>query len=208
MRVLLTTAIILSASTALAKPNSMFRAWTKVGTEWTFERTVNEPGNEPAINQETWTVQEVEKYGKNAARIVFVVLELEPRERYHQVEYFIQGNEFYDIHWLDRLRPNPTASPEEAAKMIPLLDVKKVNKKATVTRYPDDAMAFVRHAKLARFKATNGKSYRNVMHATRNRGETFPTDKWWIDARKGPIQMELHFPVSSGGGTVTWKRLR
>ena len=200
-------AISLIAPTLFAKPNAAFRSMTKVGSEWNFERTVNEPGKGPAVNTETWTVEEVEKFGKNAARIVFVVTELTPRERYHQVEYLVQGNQFFDIHWLDRLRPNPTASPEEAAKMIPLFDVKKASKKPVITRYVEDALAFVRYIRIDRFKATNGKTYRNVVHAVRNRGETFPTGKWWFDKKKGLVQMELHFPVSSGGGTVTWKRM-
>ena len=181
----LVLALSLVASLALAKPNAAFRSLTKVGAEWSFERTINEPGKGPLVNTETWTVEEVEKFGKNAARVVFVVTELTPRERYHQVEYLVQGNAFYDIHWLDRLRPNPTASPEEAAKMIPLFDVKKAGKKPVVTRYVEDALAYVRYLRLDRFKATNGKTYRNVIQAERNRGDTFPTDKWWFDKKKG-----------------------
>jgi hypothetical protein len=204
----LAVAILLSASIAIAKPNAAFRTLTKLGTEWTFERTMNEPGKGPLVNMETWTVQEVEKFGKNAARVVFVVVELTPRERYHQVEYFVQGNEFFDVHWLDRLRPNPNATLEQAAKMIPLFDVKKASKKPQITRYVEDALAYVRYVKLGRFKASNGKTYRSVIHSERNRGDTFPTDKWWFDTKKGLVQMELHFPGSSGGGTVTWKRTR
>ena len=132
----------------------------------------------------------------------------EPYAQYDQAEYIIQGSRIYDVSWLERTRPTDYIEMENLKHHLPLFDAKKASAKAQVVRYPDNALAFIRYEKLAKFKANNGKSYKGVIAAIRNRGETDPTDKWWFHPRHGIIQLELHFPGAGGGGKMTWKRLK
>jgi hypothetical protein len=197
------------SATALAKPHSALKPLLKKGNSWTFERTLLEPGSEPKVNTEIWTVDSTESIGQGATKVIIIIKEMVlPYERFTEVEYVIKGNKFYDISWLERHRPTPYFSVEELADRIPLFDAKKASKRAEVTRYKDNALAFVRYEKLSKFKANNGKSYSGVIHSMRNRGDTDPTDQWWIHPRNGIIQIELDFPIAGGGGKMTWKRIK
>jgi hypothetical protein len=201
--------LFLFGTTAMAKPHSALKPLLKKGNSWTFERTLTEPEADPKVNTEIWTVEDVESLGNGAKKITIVIKELvEPYERFTIVEYIVQGSRIYDISWLERHRPTPYVSVEELGDRIPLFDAKKASARAVVTRYKDNALAFVRYEKLKKFKANNGKSYSGVIYAIRNRGDIDPTDKWWFHPRQGIIQIELLFPIAGGGGKMTWKRIK
>lgn len=199
--------IVLSLSFAYAKPAKGLKAFAKEGTIWTFEKTMETPNSASETTQETWTLAQIDAYGKGAQKAIFVILEdLNGRERDFPGEFIVDGSRLHDVSWLEHTRPFNEFSPEELKSKLPILDLKKAKKGGTVIRYPDNARAWVRYEKLARFKASNGTTYTGVYAVERNRGPTENTDRYWIHPKHGIVQAEMVIPTLGGGGKHTWKR--
>ncbi|NUN15940.1 MAG: hypothetical protein HUU55_20125 [Myxococcales bacterium] len=201
-------------SDAMAKPTksakpaktSGLTLFTTPGTEWSFEVTMSEPGKPNDVHIELWRIAEIKPVGSIQRIFVVVTEEGQDGLRDTQIEYASDGTKFHDLAWLTRARPAATFDADMLKERLPLFDTSAAKAEAIVTRYPDNPLAYVRYQLLKEFKAKNGKTYNDVIWATRNRGDTEPTDEWWYSSREGIVQIYTKIPEIGGGGEVTWAR--
>lgn len=196
-----------SDAEARSKKHSGLKAWTTVGENWTFKVTEVEPGGRVSERTEIWKVAEVERFGK-AKRVIVVMSEVgeEGSMSDRQLEYVVDGTKFHDMSRLEKGRRVPDFAPEDLAERIPLFDTSKAGKEAKVSRYPDNALAYVRYQKVGKYTPPGGKEFKDVIHATRRRGDTETQSEWWYSPKQGLVAIKLTLPAIAGGTTMTWSR--
>lgn len=209
LSVLVALGVWSAASPAQAKGGAKdLDLFTTVGTKWAFDVTEQEPGGSTQTAYEEWHVAKTEPFG--SAMKSYIVLSEIDRESgssmERQVEYAVRGKQFFDISRLEKGRHALSVEEGELDSWIPLMDLSKLGKAATVVRYPDNPLAYVRYEVVGEFRLPSGTTYKGVVHATRNRGDTETTDDWWYSPSDGVLKIQLKMPEIAGGTTITWVR--